>query len=376
MEKKSMSAALHFLPPAHGWQLRQIAARYGIPPELLTDFSANINPDGPPSSALTAIRRAFERPATLVTYPDLELVELKQTIAKCIGSRPENIAVANGFVPLLESALRSRKIERCLLPVPSFIAYRSALENAGVSITSHRLLPDKGFEYEDDEILKAIVTDSCEAILLANPQNPSGALCSSRRMKRMIEMTSRHGVMVLLDEAFIDYRPNESLTHWAVEQPNLIVFRSVTKFFAIPGLRVAYAAGNSRQIDAMNRFIAPWPVTSIASDAVCAALNDKVYAEESRLANERRRRWLEQELARLQIATYSSSANFLLLRFSAKIDVGQLWERMVVDDLIVLRSCENFEGLAEGHLRIAVRSESENEKLIRGLERVLSRPTG
>jgi threonine-phosphate decarboxylase len=371
-----MSASSHLLLPAHGGQLRQIAARYGLPAELLTDFSANINPDGPPSSALTAIRHAFERPATLVTYPDLELVELKQTIAECIGSRPENIAVANGFVPLLESALRTRKIKRCLMPVPSFTAYRSALENAGVSIYSHRLLADQGFEYEEDAILKAVVTHSCDAILLANPQNPSGALCSSQRMERLIEMAVRQGVTVLLDEAFIDYRPNESLTHFASERPNLIVFRSVTKFFAIPGLRVAYAVGNSCYIDGMNRFIAPWPVTSIASDAVCAALNDEAYAEESRLANERRRRWLEQELARLQIATYPSSANFLLLRFSAEVDVGQLWERMVVEEQIVLRSCENFEGLSEGHLRIAVRSESENEKLIRGLERVLSRPTG
>jgi threonine-phosphate decarboxylase len=304
------------------------------------------------------------------------LVELKQTIAKFIGGRQENIAIANGFVPLLESALRSRKIKRCLVPIPSFTAYRSALENAGVSMASHRLLPDQGFEYEDNAIQKAIVTDSCDAILLANPQNPSGALCSSRRMKRLIEMTAQHGVTVLLDEAFIDYRPNESLTHSAVERLNLIVFRSVTKFFAIPGLRVAYAAGNSCHIEAMNRFIAPWPVTSIASDAVCAALNDEAYAENSRLANERRRRWLEQELARLEIATYPSSANFLLLRFSAELDAGQVWERMVVEEKIVLRSCENFEGLAEGHLRIAVRSDSENEKLIRGLERVLSRPTG
>jgi threonine-phosphate decarboxylase len=370
-----MKTSPHVLLPAHGGQLRQIATRYGLPVKLLTDFSANINPDGPPSSVLTAMRRAFESPATLAVYPDLELIDLKQTIARTIGCRPENITIANGFVPLLESALRSRKIGRCLLPVPCFSEYRRTLENSGVTVVPHRLLPDQGFEYEDDAILKAIVNHSCDAILLANPQNPSGALSSSQGMKRLTEMAARNRVTMLLDEAFIDYCPNESLTQWAPEQTNLIVFRSVTKFFAIPGLRVAYAVDSSCQIDAMNRFIAPWPVTSLASDAVCAALNDQTYGEESRLGNEQRRRWLARELARLKIATYPSSANFLLLRFSREVDVNQVWERMVVEEQIVLRSCANFEDLTERHLRIAVRSESENEKLICGLERILFRRT-
>jgi threonine-phosphate decarboxylase len=93
--------------------------------------------------------------------------------------------------------------------------------------------------------------------------------------------------------------------------------------------------------------------------------------EESRLANNRRRLWLEQELARLKIATYLSGANFLLLRFSSEVDVSLLWENLIVEEQIVLRSCANFEGLQSGHLRIAVRSELENKRLIRGLERML-----
>jgi threonine-phosphate decarboxylase len=371
-----MSAAPKIPPPAHGGQLRHIAARYGIPVGELTDFSANINPAGPPPSVLPAMRRKLEDSMTLAVYPDLELIELKQAIAECTGVQDDNVAVANGFVPLLESALRSRKIDRCLLPVPSFSEYRSALENAGVAVIPYRLSPDQGFEYEIDKIVEALRDHSCDAILLANPQNPSGALCEEQKMKRLIEMAAQKRITVLLDEAFIDYCPKESLTQWAMEQANLIVFRSVTKFFAIPGLRVAYAISNSFYIGAMNRFIVPWPITSLASDAVCAALNDRAYAEESRAANERRRLWLERELARLNIATYPSSTNFLLLRFPAEIDVNLLWERMIIEEQLVLRSCANFEGLAEGHLRMAVRLEEENERLIRGLEQVLSAPTG
>jgi threonine-phosphate decarboxylase len=359
------------LPPAHGGQLRQIAARYGIPAERLLDFSANINPTGPPPSVLSAIRRALDEPSTIATYPDLELVELKSGVAEYTGAQRENIAVANGFVPLLDAALRSLKIKRCLLPVPSFREYRNTLENASVSITPYRLSSDEDFRYVSDAILNDLLKHSCDAILLANPQNPSGAICDVDNMQQLIEMAAQSSITILLDEAFIDYSPDRSLTQWSIEQRNVIVFRSVTKFFAIPGLRVAYAVSLPSNIDAMNRFIAPWPIASFASDAVCTAIRDEVYVEESRLANNRRRLWLEQELARLKIATYLSGANFLLLRFSSEVDVSLLWENLIVEEQIVLRSCANFEGLQSGHLRIAVRSELENKRLIRGLERML-----
>jgi threonine-phosphate decarboxylase len=371
-----MSATAQSLPFVHGGQLQKIAARFGISTERLIDFSANINPAGPPPSVLAAMRRALEDSAALATYPDLELVELKQTIAGCMGVQVENIIVANGFVPLLEAAVRSLKIERCLLPVPSFSEYRNALENNGVVVTPHRLSPEENFSYEPDTILKALLDHSCDAILLANPQNPSGVLSDAGKMQQLIELASQHGVRVLLDEAFIDYCQSDSLIRLATERANVIVFRSVTKFFAIPGLRVAYAVGNSGNAQAMNRYIAPWPITSFASDAVCAALQDEAHADVSRVANERRRSWLEQKLSSLEIATYPSSANFLLLRFPPEIDVSALWERMIVEEQLVLRSCANFEGLAAGHLRIAVRSEAENEKLVRGLEKILSRLAG
>ncbi len=367
-----MSVAPHIPPLAHGGQLRQIAVRYGIPTERLLDFSANINPAGPPSSVLTAIRSALEVPSTLAMYPDLELVELKQVISEYTGVRPENIAIANGFVPLLEAALRSLKIKRCLLSLPSFSEYRNALENADVSVVPYYPSFEHDFRYVPETILNVSLKHACDAILLANPQNPSGVICHADDMQRLIDTAAQYSITVLLDEAFIDYCPARSLTQRSIKRANVIVFRSVTKFFAIPGLRVAYAVSQSSNVYAMNRFIAPWPVTGIASDAVCTALRDEAYAEESRLANDRRRLWLEQELAGLKIAIYPSSTNFLLLRFSAEIDVSLLWEKMIVEEQIVLRPCANFEGLAPRHLRIAVRSELENERLIRGLERALS----
>jgi threonine-phosphate decarboxylase len=366
-----MNEPARSLTPLHGGQLQQIATRYGISAKSLLDFSANINPAGPPTSVLLAIQRALANPETLTTYPDLEMTELKQVIAKRSELRSENIVIANGFVPLLDAALHSLDIKRCLLPVPAFNEYRKTLEGARVAVEPHPLASKDNFSYELNSILKALSDRACDAILLANPQNPSGALCRSEQMLRLIEMTAERGITVLLDEAFIDYFPVHSLMRHVIEQSHLIVFRSVTKFFAIPGLRVAYAACHATKAQMLNRSLAPWPVTGFASDAVCAALGDEDYAKESHLENKRRRSWLEQQLHKLEIETYPSEANFLLLRFPAKVDVGLLWERMILEQQIVLRSCANFEGLDAGHLRVAVRSEQENGRLIDSLHHLM-----
>ena len=359
------------LLPAHGGQLRQIAERYGVPVEQLLDFSANINPAGPPPSVLIALHRALANLTTLTAYPDLELTELKVFLASRAGVHRENIGVANGFVPLLEAALRSLKIERCLLPIPCFSEYRRTLENVGVAVFPHPLLEEKGFQYEPDALVQALLNRSCDAILLANPQNPSGALLEAEPMRKLIEQATRHNITVLLDEAFIDYCPADSFIHEAAEHSKLIVLRSVKKFFAIPGLRVAYTVSSASITKSLNRSLPPWPVTSLVSDAVCAALQDEIYAKESRSENERQRTWLAERLERLGIATCWSSTNFLLLRFPAEVNVRLLWERLIAEQQVVLRSCENFEGLAPGHLRIAVRSEPENYRLIRSLEQLL-----
>lgn len=351
------------LPP-HGGQLRQIAARYGIPAEKLLDFSANINPAGPPPSALRAIQQALQNPTTLTAYPDLEQVELKQALADYASILPENIAVANGFVPLLEASIRSLRIQRCLVPVPAFSEYRRALEKANVAVIPYRLSGEDGFQYEHNAILKAVSSSSCDAILLANPQNPSGTICTCQQMLHLIEAAEQLGVRVLLDEAFIDYYPNHSLTLQSVQHANLIVFRSVTKFFAMPGLRVAYAVSNSSMVQSLNLYIAPWPIATLAVHAVCAALRDESYAEESRLSNERGRFWMQQKLQIIGLPTYKSATNFLLLRLPSHVDPTVFWERMILDHQVVLRSCVNFEGLATGHFRVAVRSEQENERLI------------
>jgi threonine-phosphate decarboxylase len=108
--------------PLHGGQLRHISERFHIAASRLIDFSANINPDGPPEAVISKLRTSLDDISMLTTYPDLEQAELKRSISEYCGLPPRSLVVANGFVPLLECALRTLEIKRCCLPVPSSIA--------------------------------------------------------------------------------------------------------------------------------------------------------------------------------------------------------------------------------------------------------------
>lgn len=219
------------LVPLHGGQLRQISERFNIPSSQLIDFSANINPDGPPPAVLSTLRTSLEDLSILTTYPDLEHAGLRQSIADYTGVQPKNIVVANGFTPLLESALRTLRVKRCLLPVPAFVEYRRSLARAGVDIEPHILTPDSNFRYD----VHALVHSGYDAVVLANPQNPTGIPAAKNILLQFVSECAERNITVLLDEAFIDYAPLDSLTLDVERFANLIVFRSVTKFHSIPG---------------------------------------------------------------------------------------------------------------------------------------------
>jgi threonine-phosphate decarboxylase len=355
--------------PLHGGQLRHISEHFDIPISQLMDFSANINPDGPPPAVLSTLRASLEDLSVLTAYPDLEQTGLKHSIADYAGVRAQNIAVANGFIPLLESALRALKVKRCLLPLPAFVEYRRTLSQAGVEIRPHVLTSAFDFCYDID----ALVDGDHDAVLLANPQNPSGVLTNKGVLLQLVAKCAERNIKVLLDEAFIDYMPFESLSCDIDRSTNLVVFRSVTKFHGIPGLRVAYAVATEAVARKINDNLPPWPISTLAAHAVAAALGDESFKDRTRLHNGQRRTSLEAGLQRIGIHTYPAAANFLLLRLPKGVSADLFWQRMILEHRIVVRSCSNYEALSTGHVRAAVRTERENEHLVSAAFASLSR---
>jgi len=356
--------------PLHGGQLPQIAKQFGIPLSELLDFSANINPEGPPASVIEALHAAIDEPEVLTNYPDLEETQLKLSIASYAGVHSGNITVANGFVPLLETALRTLSIRSCLLPVPAFGEYRKTLERTGIEVTPYQLPQETGFRYSSDSLLSAIKAGHHDAILIANPQNPCGVLCDRTQLITLIEGAAKLNCHVLLDEAFIDYAPTYSLISEVERASNLVVFRSVTKFHGMPGLRVAYAVGDSVLTHKFNQSLPPWPITTLAAVGVRAALADAAYTTRTLLLNQQRRDQMSSQLNTLGFYSYPAAANFLLLRLPIGMESQRLWSRLILEHRIVLRNCANFEGLSSNHLRCAIRNDQHNARLIEALSAI------
>lgn len=357
--------------PLHGGQLRQIAQRFDIDRSALLDFSANINPSGPPAAVLSRLRESLDEPATLVEYPDIQQTDLKRALADYIGTNKENLVVGNGFVPLLEAALRTLKLGSCLLALPAFIEYRNTLERAGVQVLPYNLNSASNFQYDPYLML----AERADAILIANPQNPSGTCHHIASIRDLVTKASKDDSYVLLDEAFIDYVPDESLTAIIDQCPNLIIFRSLTKFHAIPGLRVAYAVASSALAAAIEENLPPWPITTLASLAAIAAVSDETYAIRSRHQNLLRKKLLIRDLESAGLAVYPSEGNFVLFQLAQEIDPHDFWRDLIVNHRVVLRSCANYEGLSAGHFRAAVRTESDNKKLSNAIAKLLGQHT-
>lgn len=354
----------NFDEPLHGGQLRRIAETYAIPIADLIDFSANLNPDGPPSSVLSALRESLNSSRVVSAYPDLELPELKNTIAHFADVEAAQVVIGNGFVPLLESSLHLLNLRCCLLPLPAFVEYRRTLERAGVQVTPHLLSGQVDFRYDFESLLAG----GHDAVLLANPQNPSGVLTDKSDLLAFVQRAAECRLTVLLDEAFIDYTPEHSLAMEVEQCPNLVIFRSVTKFLGIAGLRVAYAVAHRRLARALSNAVEPWPVTTLAAIGVDAGLADVDFHQTTRKRNRERKAELESALHALGLRTYPSAANFLLIRSTP--DAGALRERLIQEHRIVVRPCDNYETLARNHIRVAVRGSDENRTLVHGLHAI------
>jgi threonine-phosphate decarboxylase len=368
MDSRSASVQL----PAHGGQLRAIAAQFSIPENKLLDFSANIYPGGPPPGVLKALADAIRNQEYIRAYPDLESLELREGLANYVHVPVGNLLVANGMVPLFSATLRAIDARKCLLPVPAFGEYRRTFHREGLAVETYPLTRDADFRPDREKLLACCNRKGCDTLILTNPHNPTGALLQRTELQTLVQSAETCGVRVLLDEAFIDFVPNESLSEQVLQSNNLFVFRSVTKFFALAGLRVAYMIAPQRFASAITGQLDPWPISAPASIATIAAVNDSPYIVTTIACVQSEREMLRGKLSGLGLTVYPSQANCLFFRLSDAERCRNLWERLILEHGIVVRNCATFEGLDATFFRVAVRRAKDNQRLVQALDALLN----
>lgn len=353
--------------PHHGGNLAEVARQYGIAENELLDFSANVNPAGPPREVLDAIRELAARPERFARYPDTRSDPLRGAIARRQGVEPNCIVVGNGAAALIDAAVRSVAPRACVVPVPAFSEYTRALAAAGVAFVPFRL--DATFTFDDAALLDCVERHGAELLVIVNPHNPSGTLIDRDRVVRLIAASSRRGITLLIDEAFIDYRSEQSVLQAATVSDRCVVIRSLTKFYGMPGIRIGYASASPAFAAAITARLPSWPVGTIEMAAALAAIGAVGYERETIRYNETARRSTIAALQALAIHVYPSAANFLLIELPCAGElVGGILEHLVRHHRVVVRDCRDYEGLRERSLlRIAIRGGDDDARLVEAL---------
>ena len=370
----------------HGGDVFYASGMTGIPAGGIIDFSASINPLGPPPGALAAARDALR---LVHHYPEPGAERLASEVARTLGESigeasgikkmdlARRIIPGNGSTELIYLLPRALKPETVLIHGPTFSEYARAARLSGARVLAASGQNKKlSFDFALAPENFARGMRGAQMAFLCNPNNPTGEVLERDTVLDLAREAKKARCLLIVDEAFIDFCPGQSVTGEAARGENryLAVLRSMTKFYALTGLRVGYAVlGSSRMAERVRRFKEPWSVNLPAVEAALHALKDSVHAQKSLRLMEKERAYVARRLEKAGIWRYGAAGacgpNFFLVKFP-----GARWfvEAQFKKGVLV-RDCSNFRGLCpdgeEGFIRFAVRTRRENEMLLGEMEK-------
>lgn len=350
----------------HGGDVFAAAAELGCRPGDVLDFSASINPLGPPASALVAARSSLD---DCIHYPEIAAGSLRAALAEHHGLDPTHLLPGSGSTELLYLLPRVLRPRRALLVVPAFSEYARALDLLECSVDIFPLLPDRPFQ--PDRLIEAI-DDQTDLVVLANPGNPGGNLLPQEVVLSLAERL-RDRVDLVVDEAFIDFCPTQSVLSRVADFRRLWVLRSLTKFYAIPGLRVGFLAGSAKGIERIAAAREPWSISTPAIAAALACLQDETYRQQTLELVPVWRSELVAGLQSLGLQVCPGVANYLLLKLPETAGSSTELTAALRHEGILVRDCCNFDCLDNHWLRVAVRRPADNARLLESMANYFQR---
>lgn len=348
---------------AHGGNAESVARAVGLSscPAVELDFSVNLNPVGAP----LALRRILmQGEKTAASYPDEYAAPACAALAATHGLEVEQVVVGNGSTEIFGWIVQTFRPLKAACIAPCYGGYREVCAAHGIPMEQAvTLRPETSFLISD----LPGVPSGVDLLFIGSPNNPTGSLVPP---DVLIELSRRYPtVTIVVDASFIDFveTPSAVLPAGNVFPANVIVVKSLTKFFCIPGLRLGMAWGHPDTISPMRRVRLPWSVNGLSQAIAPHLYADPIYLEQSRVRTvSLRARFAEALQSVPGFTVYPSDANFLLVRLPDAWPAPRLQKELLQRGILV-RSCESFEGLGPGYCRLAVRPENEQQQLVEAL---------
>lgn len=346
----------------HGGDWAGYRAEFGRDP---LDFSANVSPLGLPEGVAKAITAAL---ATADRYPDPFCRALREKLAAHEGVPAEQLLCGNGAADLIFRLVWAKRPRKALVTAPTFAEYAAALETVGCTVERYFLREADDFAVT--EAFCGAIDDSVDMVFLCQPNNPTGQVAPLVVVQKLRRRCADCGAVLVVDECFLDFlAARDALTAKTIlrDAPNLIILKAFTKLYAMAGVRLGYAlCSDTALLDKMRAAGQPWAVSGLAQAAGLAALEETAYADSVRTLIADQRPRLAAGLRALGLRVVDGQANYLLFR--APADFGAKLRRHGA----VVRGCGNYPGLDETWYRTAVRTQKENEQLLKIMREVLA----
>lgn len=350
----------------HGGDIFDAGERLGIPAEELLDFSSNVNSLGPPAQAREILANSLQ---VVTRYPDIESRKLRRHLSDNLGVPPDRILAGNGSTELIYLLARRFAPRRATTFPPCYLDYWRASELAGAEVTGYVSTDEENFALAESAL--EMGSETADLVWLCNPNNPSGTLIDRDRIGAAAK--THPDVIFVVDEAFMEFVPDcKERSLIGTPEPNVIVLRSLTKFFALAGLRLGFLCADPEVVRHLASVREPWTVNGLAQAVGEHLYDDQDYISRTRAVVAEEREFLMRELTALGgLHPFPSHANFLLIRLDAPGLTSAGVKRQLLHQRILIRDACNFRGLDSRFFRVAVRVREDNVRLIEALRQAL-----
>ena len=336
----------------------------------ILDYSSNINPLGVPESLKKAVSENF---SVLTRYPDINYTELRESIGKYNNISPENIIAGNGATEVLFLYIKALKPKKVLIATPTFAEYERAVKNAECEIDFFELKEEDNFILNKDKFIQKAVNYNLAVI--CNPNNPTGKFISKEIIFEINENLKKSGTKLFIDECFIEFISGwKEKTSALFKSENIFILRALTKFFALPGLRLGYGiCFDKKIIEKINEMREPWSVNGFADLAGKVILNDIEYIKNTEKWILEERKYFTDSLKKIEenkkIKIYETKTNFILIKL-LEMTSEEFKSRMEEKNILV-RNASNFKFLDNSFIRFAIKDREKNKKVIEAVREVL-----
>lgn len=357
----------------HGGNLMELARQLGCSPQEIIDMSSNTNPLGPPPGLIEYLKDHVD---AVGSFPEVDSKSITELFAEFYGIDSRRVLAGNGTTQIIYSIPQVLEVKNALIVGPTYSDYEDACHLQNVKATFIYAEAFTDFQVDLHQIKMHL--EHVDAVFICNPNNPTGSLIPMDALESLCR--SYPETYFIIDESYLPFvAGGDALSLRNLESGNLIVLSSISKIFAIPGLRIGFMISAAHMIKRFKRFLQPWSVNSLAQLAVRHLMANKDAADafiektQHHIRTERRR-FLSAAKNFSNIHLFPSTTNFVMAQLPDGLGAEDVINRLSRNK-IMLRNCSNFNGLSSQFIRVSLKTADVNNMLVAKLAKI-ARNTG